>query len=470
MHHHWILVVPFVLGACGVDDGAAGQPDASADAVIDTAGIDAAPTAPPLPEALDCGVFNPSPGGADLQRFDLDAFPEARCNDGTVAVFYFRPGATAAGRDNWLIELQGGGACASPSTCAARWCSIDQQFSATAMSSRNQPAAWKADGITRRAGPAGEVNPFADWNHVFVHYCSSDTWDGQRPPIAVDAVHPVTGAPVRYQIEFRGAAIFDAAIATLRREGVAVPAYTLGGGATELPDLDSAAQVVLAGASAGGAGVIANADRLAARLRATNPTLRFGAIADSITGPDKGLLDYAPSMPCTLAGWCSYQAHMENHPGPVFQLSRGEDTCASWHAAHAPATAWKCNDSLHAIDHHVTSALVVRMGMRDALISNEYIGAMYGVPGAGPLDLARFAELVAAQRAAMPTLVSEEPRARPPAVFVPNCPKHETLDDDAAFYGVTVRSLSFVDILVNAATGGTPANAVWAPGDPIDCQ
>ena len=180
-----------------------------------------------------------------------------------------------------------------------------------------------ADGILQQGGAGGEPNPLGDANHVFVRYCSSDSWAGTAGAIDVDAVHPITAAPVRFRIAFAGAAILDAVVATLRRDGAAPPAYTLGGGSTTLPDLDDAVAVTFAGASAGGAGVAHQADRLRADLRAHNTAcggaacpLQFLALIDSAFGPSSEHLDFSTSTLCADAGLCTHpEVYAASPPG-----------------------------------------------------------------------------------------------------------------------------------------------------------
>lgn len=50
---------------------------------------------------------------------------KAVCNDGSPAVFYFRPGRSEY-RDKWVIWFEGGGACYDLGTCNQRW--NEQEF------------------------------------------------------------------------------------------------------------------------------------------------------------------------------------------------------------------------------------------------------------------------------------------------------------------------------------------------------
>ena len=471
------LVLALALAACGGgDDG--GVPVDAAPAV------DAAPDAPPaapIGEVLDCGrpaLAGGLASGTDLQRVDLDvaAFPMARCNDGTAAMFFVRPAATAAGRSRWVIQLQGGGSCKNPVACAKRWCRVDTNFGMTQMTATLAPMRGTVgDGILRRGGALGQPNPVGDWNQVFVRYCSSDEWSGASGPVDVDSLHPVTGAPVRFRIEFNGASILDAVIATLRRDGAAPPPYTLGGGSADLADLDEATTLLFAGASAGSGGVTHNADRLRERLQATNAGLVFWALHDSGISPALDALDFSTTTMCRDAGLCDYPTYLAQ-TRPTMWAQRGDATCASWHAANDPAGAFRCDDTDHVALHHVTTPMMVRIGLRDQLISSNAVDAMFTVPGRGLMTVPLWGELVRAQLLALPQAsgTAEEPAARPAPRFVPPCPKHETLGDDASVFGATVQVAgtprTMFDVLSAGFLGAAPTTAIWGPADPIDCE
>jgi hypothetical protein len=474
------LLVLAAVGACGDVESTA--PDAG-----DVDGGDLADAAPdagpalPIGDVLDCGTPASAgglAGGTDLQRVDLDvaAFPMARCNDGTAATFFFRPATTAAGRTRWVVQLQGGGSCKSGVGCAKRWCSVDTNFGMTQMTATLAPMRGTiGDGILRQGGALGEPNPVGDWNHVFVRYCSSDEWSGTAGPVDVDTVHPVSGAPVRFRIEFNGAHIVDAVIATLRRNGASPPAYTIGGGSVDLPDLDDATLLLFAGASAGSGGVTHNADRLREQLLATNGDLVFWALHDSGTNIPMESVDFSTTTMCRDFALCDYQTFMTSTRA-VLWGQRGDASCATWHAANDPAGAFRCEDNDHVALHHVTTPMMVRMGLSDELIAGNAVESMFTVPGRGLITVPLWAELVRARMMALPQAsgTAEEPAAQPAPRFAPPCMKHETLSSDAAVFGVHVTAggapRTMFDILSAALLGTTPTSAIWSPGDPVDCD
>lgn len=411
--------------------------------------------------------------GTDLQRHDLDptAFPDALCNDGTPAVIYYRPFEGLANRNRWAIQLVGGGSCNDKQGCANRWCSVGTNFSMTQMTSKVAPAVGTVgEGIFERRTD----NPIGNWNQVLVRYCSSDGHAGVSRDVVLDVADPVTGAPRTVRMHFLGARIVDAVIETLRQQGAPGLVYTLGGANTALPDLDQAEQVVFAGASAGGGGVASNVDRLATRLRAANPGVAIRALIDSAFSPDRSKLDYSTTNQCTTFGVCSYAAQMAK----IEELSpydeQAEDSCASWHAQHAPTTAYACTDRDHLVRHHITTPMFVRMSQTDMLLSQNYVG-VFSVPGGGLMTLADFASMTRTDMAALANLkqTAEEGAAITiaPGGFSPVCSKHETLRSTPHTFNTTIGAagVTMFQVITAWVTGGSTTFAITPPGGTEVC-
>jgi len=516
---HFIVATIWVVASCGddaVDRAPSGDGDASsdvstldvgedgdlaldahdeadvggADTGSDAATPDAADTSdlsgiPTIAEALDCRSSGSAGGlarGSELQRHDLDtaAFPEALCNDGTPAVFYFRPAATAAARDNWVIQLQGGGGCGTMNACAQRWCSVGTNFGATQMSADAAPLGGiNGVGILNRRAD----NPIGDWNHVFLRYCSSDNWRGQARDQVIRAPHPRGSELVEMRVNFLGSRIIDAVLSTLRRDGVGALEYTAAGAATPMPDLDDASNVLFAGASAGGGGVANNADRVRAMLSETNtvcsdgscPTFR--ALIDSSLSPALELLDFSASALCLDQGLCDHEALFtfmaEEGAGPMHDVLL-EASCLAEH--EASGDQWWCIDNTHLMTNHITSPLFVRMGQSDSLVSGNHIDAGYLYEGS-PLDLAGFASITRDQLQAIAdartTAEEGEEIATPPGVYGPSCDKHETLRSNPDTFNVTVEvdgvALTMFDVLQNWVAGAQPAGAIAQSRDDSVC-
>jgi len=109
--------------------------------------------------------------------WQLIALPDAEelgavCNTGEPYTFSIRPGR-GDGADKWLIFLEGGGACGNETSCHAR---VRARPDLACPLATADPG---LDGMWDRSEPD---NPWADWNHVFLNYCSSDGWMGDAGP------------------------------------------------------------------------------------------------------------------------------------------------------------------------------------------------------------------------------------------------------------------------------------------------
>ena len=372
-------------------------------------------TLPEIGEALGCarrGAAGGLANGNGLFRVDVDlkTFPDAICNDGSGAVFYVRRYVNPENRDKWQIHLQGGGGCGSAGACASRWCSIDTNFGADKMSTKFAPEGGiLATGIVSR-NPA---NPVADWNHVLVYYCSSDTWMGRSRDIPLTATGP-TGGSVDYRMHFGGANIIDAVIETLRRR-LGTVGYAQAGQTMVMPDLDWANQVLFTGSSAGGGGVRRNVDRLrdylfATNLRCVSPwslwrhsgdcPLDIRGVIDAVFPPDLQEMDFGDTSFCEELGACTYEEFFQlswnERVLGMYQGGITEASCVSWHEQYLPGTEWRCADGPHLMMHHISTPLFLRMDLQDSLLGGNFVEAGYVLDGR-PASPALFGEMVQQQ-------------------------------------------------------------------------
>ena len=178
--------------------------------------------------------------------------PGAVCLDGSPGGFYYAP-ARSPTPHSWVIELQGGGWCYTPSMCSHR----GQTWS--------RSGAWTPS--CRGAGPSDpckpfgplaadpEINPeFATFHRVHIQYCDGGAFSGDH------ALNTSNGT-----LYFRGRRILQATIETLRTT------YGLG----SVPGTE----VLLTGCSAGGHAVYLNADYIRGLLPPT--VSKFKAMAGS---------------------------------------------------------------------------------------------------------------------------------------------------------------------------------------------
>ena len=391
--------------------------------------------------------------GTGLFRVDIDTntYPNASCNDGTGAVIYVRRAQQTEYRNNWVIYLQGGGACRDGQSCAERYCSSNNvRFGAWKMSSLDVPEIGiKGTGIQSR----NVRNHFRDWNQVHVHYCSSDGWGGRASDVVMQAVDPssATTTSIDYRIHFHGADIVDAVVDTLRQDaGVVtyIDSYNDNHPEQQMPDLDQASVVLLAGSSAGSGGVRRNVDRVREYLEAHNLAcqqndcpLDIRAIIDAGTGPRLEDYGFTSSSPCTALGLCDYDSFMQDAWNNTSLSIWNEDTDASCLSYHAGIDEWRCADTRHVMEHHLSTPFFVRMDLQDNLVMNNAIKAMYdigGVPVNEDLwgrktlqDLLELRDLD--QTAEEGSVMSGGDALAEPGLFAPQCGNHSSLRGDNAF-------------------------------------
>lgn len=189
----------------------------------------------------DVSHITPDNSTTSVVRIELTDYPLAVSNDGSPAMYYYRPG-TGSGSDKWIIYLPGGGSCVTAQQCEER-----MRTKPFLMSTNNAPEAIHFTGILNN-DPS--VNPaFHNYNQVLVLYTTSDNWYGN-----IGASQETAG------YHFRGKQVIISVVDSLKDLG-----------------LEEASNVVLAGTSAGGAGVKQNLDFVADRL----PSADVKGIVDS---------------------------------------------------------------------------------------------------------------------------------------------------------------------------------------------
>ncbi len=273
---------------------------------------------PPPPEMVDIpefqacrtvGLITLNPPEPDQPAMfaldvDLDAFPQAKCNDGSGAVFWVRRyetlGAQSVENQNkWWIHLPGGGAAVRGFGAADRYCTNASRMSTLDID--RGPIAPRSIA----AGPP--ENRFRNWNHVFIYNCSSDRFVGAAGAVATSGQPTGASDPVDYTIHYNGAHILDAVLDTLKRHDGVVSYIDREGKTRVMPNLDAATTVIFAGEAAGATGVIQRADDVHASLLATNTNcvgescdVDVGAVVDGA---------YLPSQESWQRGFKSRWGH-----------------------------------------------------------------------------------------------------------------------------------------------------------------
>jgi hypothetical protein len=93
---------------------------------------------------------------------------DTSCADGSPYEFWVRPGKL----NRVVVELEGGGVCWDAKTCGHPDLANDPaSYRATFVDDPPDFSVGKAEGIHDHANAK---NPFADWHHVFVRYCTGD--------------------------------------------------------------------------------------------------------------------------------------------------------------------------------------------------------------------------------------------------------------------------------------------------------
>ena len=253
----------------------------------------------------------------------LSDAPEALCLDGSYGGYYLRPG-TGAQADTWVIELEGGGWCVSLSDCASR-----------AKTDIGSSKGWPATGIPGMDGGANgwlsancAVNPaFCNATMVHINYCDGGSFAGYRAA-------PSSGGSPAMDLYFRGASIFDAAVASLLARG-----------------MSSAREIVLKGCSAGGLATWLHADYFHEQMQSRAPGARVVAV------PDAGFFLNHTST----AGGQSY--------GPLYRwvaetmnTSQVDAGCLAAHGADALAACFLAENTLP----HVSSPIFATQDLVDS--------------------------------------------------------------------------------------------------------
>ena len=407
--------------------------------------------APNLRHVLgDCGGLpseshpNSLKPGTDLHKVTLDV-SGAVCNDGSPPVYYIKAAPDGSDdADKWGVHLQGGGSCSSYEECRDRWCSNGTSYDAAKMSSRFCPPTIRGTGIFHPM-PA---NYFANWNHVFVYYCSSDGWKGQNDHAVL--VDP-DGVEESFSLHFQGHRILEALVSHLLEGQV-----TSDDGEFVLPPLEDASQVIFSGSSAGSGGVRHNADWFASHFdpKETEVSLVLDAGVNFLPElhNDPGVAaDLVPQNEELLM-------NVWEHAVVGVWNAFIDESCVSYN--EATGEEWRCASNAHLSYHHLTTPYFVRMDLRDPVADRQR--------DAFGIDMTTFAAL---NRATLLSL-AEAPQQgiessaiqRTPGVFGPNCGVHIVLRANLGFFESTVEDSdgtpwTFHDALV-AWLGGTDVEVV----------
>ncbi|VFQ66355.1 unnamed protein product [Cuscuta campestris] len=196
---------------------------------------------PPLPTSIVVSVVlvlllqqTTNNVSCELHRLPADVSQGAVCPDGSPPAYEWEAGKGRHGASNWLVYLQGSGWCLNTSAHripggAVQSCA-ERAMTDLGSSRRMDPYEFSRHPIL---SPRPNDTFFYDWNRVVVRSCDGGSFSGDA-----DMPDPVTG------LHYRGARVFRAVVEDLMARG-----------------LKNARNVLLAGGSSGGLGVMVHCDR-----------------------------------------------------------------------------------------------------------------------------------------------------------------------------------------------------------------
>ena len=237
---------------------------------------------------------------SSLKWFNITNATErgALCNDFSPAGYFIRRNPLSL---KWVIYLEGGGGCMSPQSCNERYIAsnVRSQYSHTVNGSTyvdvqqawydysnrsldvisklmttlwrfsNSSSNWTIQGRNILSTKQSENPSFYSHNHILIPYCSSDLWL-MKSLDYIDAKQPnfcfyFNPNSLKQQFTFRGVSIFQSTIADL----------------FEYHGLNKGSEVLFAGSSAGGVGVLNHAKWLKRQLEKHNNKCKLKALMDS---------------------------------------------------------------------------------------------------------------------------------------------------------------------------------------------
>lgn len=303
---------------------------------------------------------------AGAVTIDIASYSGAKCNDGSVPIVKVE--MDDEGGRNWLVYLEGGGKCGSIEECEARWRDCDPGPNPVGGKDKMKakPGDMNLDGkgILDFDGHDGEPSPFAGkgYNRIFIPYCSSDTWRGLGHSHSVDYPRTCADQTRLKTLHFGGAKIVEAVIDQVMSSDQAPMAGDV---------------IVLAGGSAGGAGVLHNLDAVALQVHATAPEVEVLGIADSAygVGLDQHGVPTVQNLDEELF-WAGLDpATVDREPGEPIDVMIDE-SCVSTETGSDKE--W-CHHSPYTVVNYIESKLMLTSNTYDHVVENSIMAAFEGL-------------------------------------------------------------------------------------------
>jgi len=334
-------------------------------------------------------------GAANFLRIPLTKFnPDAVCNDGSPATAFFRAG-NGTGANIWTIYLEGGGFCQDVPSCKNRWQNSEHFMISNLLPPVLNDTARSPDvnhgGIN--SGNASANPHFYNANQVYLWYCSSDNHAGN-----------VTASNATGGWYFRGKVIVQTLIESL---------------AYQSPSLSKAEHVLLTGFSAGGFGVLNNADFVGELVQKIAPNANYRAYVDS---------GWLQDVPTYHLGWSSSRTAMQElHSNFEAQF---DATCESTYKTIGEE--WRCQFAVY-VYPFISTPFFLAGYQYDSPFLNDVSPPFNASTG-------EYAELLSRN-----FVMETQPLD---AVFAPNCYCHGVESYDARWNFIVVN-------------GTTASTAVW---------
>jgi hypothetical protein len=235
---------------------------------------------------------------------------------------------------------------------------------------------------------------------VYVYYCSSDQWAGQRDDYVFtgpDATSP------SYRLHFRGFSILEAVNDALRK-GV-----TSDDKVETLPKLVDATRILFAGSSAGSNGQTHALDWWAGQY----PNAQTFGFFDASTDP------YPEDLPDKTFGSTLASFLPQRYQETFVQVWNAhlDESCV---AAHPGADAYICSLGSFVRLNHITTPFFVRQDLRDPVSFRAL-----GEAGLSITDFAEGLEVTMARYKTLLSMASEKNKmTRKPGIHISNCEQH----------------------------------------------
>ena len=178
----------------------------------------------------------------------------AYCLDGSRVCYYYRGASSSAASTKWKFHFMGGGWCFDGSSCVGRSKTL---LGSSSYWTPTLSALWSANAGFYGLMSANDtaVNPFGEWNFVWLAYCDGSSQTSNREdPVVVGST----------TLHYRGRALLDAHLFELERQ---------------FGFLSTATEVIISGTSAGGMSTYMHSSFIKTQLRA--PGARLVAVPDA---------------------------------------------------------------------------------------------------------------------------------------------------------------------------------------------